>query len=100
MFHHKVIHETSWQHPRSIQWHLLDHAITDRDKKSAQSHALGPGEEQCARQTTIEFAAALRLSYLKNKRHKVWRTKKDSVPTRLDARELVDEETKKNLVQN
>jgi len=94
LFHHKMIHKTSWQHPRSKQWHLLDYVITDRVKKCSIMDTRAMRGTVCETDHNL-IRSRIKIVTLRNKHRKVWCRKKDCVPTRLDARKLDDEETKR-----
>ena len=34
-FKHKAVHQTSWMHPRTKKWHLLDDTLVDRKFRSS-----------------------------------------------------------------
>jgi len=94
MFKHKNHHKTTWMHPRSKHWHLLDYVLTrEKDRKDVLDTRAMRGAD-CA---TDHLMIRCRVNFEMRKSHNKTGTKP---PSRLDTAQIKDPATKQKLIED
>ena len=91
VFKHKQHHKTTWMHPRSKHWHLLDYVITrQKDRSDVLDTRVMRGADCATDHSMVRSKLALRIRPPRNK-------SKGKPPSKLNVRKLRHRECRQEL---
>eukprot|EP00954_Amorphochlora_amoebiformis_P014168 1109671-Amorphochlora_amoeboformis.AAC.1 len=83
LFEHKHHHKTTWQHPRSKHWHLLDYILVNSAFRRIVKDTRVMRSADCSSDHRLVRS---RLVIEEKARRGPWKRRYDKIPARLDVR--------------